>query len=68
MKEGKTKTLSLCVCYSCMCVTDRDTRTFQHVHKQLDTLLVADQRLLETAAVVQLHCSLQDRDGGCLHP
>lgn len=41
--------------------------TFQHVHKQLDALLVADKRLLEAAALVQLHRSLQDGDGGRLH-
>lgn len=42
--------------------------TFQHVHEQLDALLVADKRLLEAAALVQLHRPLQDGDGGCLHP
>ncbi len=47
---------------------DMETETFQHVHKQLDAFLVADQRLLEAAALVQLHRPLQDGDGGRLHP
>lgn len=51
-----------------LCISVKGSGTFQHVHKQLNALLVADQRLLEAAAVVQLHCPLQDGDGGRLHP
>lgn len=54
---------------SLLCLSvKRGVGTFQHVHEELNALLVADQRLLEAAAVVQLHCLLQDGDGGRLHP